>query len=112
MGHWISVYNSATYEEGFEASFQKSWQQFVCEFETHHGIDRQTDTCNNIEVEPDVSNVTCAVHDHHDRGDDGGGGPSNVVVGLVIGGAVALCLIAWLCFAWWRRTWPFSQFSK
>ena len=106
IGHWINVYNSATYEQGFETSFQKSWQQFVCDFEIYHGINRQTDTCANIEVEPDVSNVTC------DLGGDSGGDSGRlliVIVTLVIVGVVALCLIAWLCIASWRRTWPFSQ---
>ena len=106
IGHWINVYNSATYEQGFETSFQKSWQQFVCDFEIYHGINRQTDTCANIEVEPDVSNVTC------DLGGDSGGDSGrllSVIVTLVIVGVVALCLIAWLCIASWRRTWPFSQ---
>ena len=34
--HWITVAASASYEAGFQASFGRSWQQFVCDLSLIH----------------------------------------------------------------------------
>ena len=101
--HWITVHNSATYEEGFATAFGDTgtWQDFVCDLETHYGIHRQTQTCAGIEVAP-VRPAECATAGGGGDGDDGG--PSVIVIaGIVAGGLAAVGVGLWLEWLLVRR---------
>ena len=63
--HWIAVAGASTYEAGFETAFGGSWQEFVCDLETHYGIDRNASTCSGVEVKP-ARPATC-VGDNESR---------------------------------------------
>ncbi len=91
--HWITVFNSASYEAGFSTAFADTgtWQDFVCALETHYSIDRRTQTCAGIEVAP-VRPATCVVSE-----DDG---LSGTVIALIVVGAVAVASGASVAVYW------------
>lgn len=93
QAHWITVYNSYSYQAGFETAFGQSWQQFVCDLETHYGIDRRAQTCAGIEIWPDTDNGTCVVDS---AGDDGDDGLHPGIVALIV--LLSLCAVAGIAF--------------
>jgi len=105
--HWITVYNAATYEAGFAVAFGQSWQQFVCDLETHYGIDRRTQTCAGVEVAPNITGVACDL-DHGGNG-DGEGLSGGAIAGIVVGGLAFSGLLVWITFAYYFRLWPFRR---
>ena len=106
--HWITVYSAATYEAGFAVAFGQSWQQFVCDLETHYGIDRRTQTCAGVEVGPNITGVACDL-DNGDGNNGGDGLSAGAIAGIVVGSMAFSGLLVWITFAYYFKLWPFRR---
>ncbi len=96
--HWYEAARRNDYAAGFEAVFDKTWVEFVCDFETFYGISRATATCAG-DLQPPARPDGCDVGDRpgDDDDDSGSDGDRNVpasVIGAASGVAVALCCVA------------------
>ena len=96
--HWYEAARLNDYDAGFNAVFDKTWVQFVCDFETYYGISRATATCAG-DLRPPTRPEGCAAGDRPRGADDDSDsdGDRNVpasVIGAASGVAVAFCCVA------------------